>query len=72
MDIVGLKTIELQVAYELGDIVFLKIECERIPGMVTGLSIRPNGVAYSVTWPGRAESSHYAMELTTDYIPQYD
>jgi hypothetical protein len=73
MEATALKTIELQVAHELGDIVFLRVERERIPGMVTGFSVRANGnLSYSVTWAGRSESYHYAMELTTDYIPQYD
>ena len=60
--------------FELGDIVFLRVKEDRVAGMVTVVSVRPGHVLYGVSWassPG-SESFHYAMELTSEFVPQYD
>jgi ribosomal protein L21E len=66
-----LKTRTIYVKFDLGDIVYLKITPEQYKGMVTGISVRPTGNCYSVTWEDGHESTHYDLELTTEFIPDY-
>ena len=40
--------------------------------MVTGIQIQPDGVSYWVTWDDRHETRHYACEMTTEFIPDYE
>jgi hypothetical protein len=58
--------------YSPGDVVFLKIRTERIPGMVTAIHIYPGTASFMVCWAsdGR-ETCHYALELTPEFIPDY-
>lgn len=51
--------------YECGQIVYLKVDTERV-GMVTGEMKRPNGYVYYVTWEDLEETPHFGVELTID------
>lgn len=64
-------TLRFDVAYDIGDIVYLKIAQERSPGMVTGYIIRPEGSAilYYVAWEDGYEKTHFALELCSEYSP---
>lgn len=58
--------------YWIGDVVFLRVNEERKPGMVTKVSIcGGGGVLYAVTWRGGAETYHYECELSSEYVPDY-
>lgn len=58
--------------YWLGDVVFLRVNEDRKPGMVTRLTICANGaISYAVTWRGGNETFHYDCELTSEYLPDY-
>lgn len=51
------------------DIVFLRVAKDRTPGMVTGVTIRPNGsIIYEITWGGSV-TNHFDCELSSEWIP---
>lgn len=55
--------------FQLGQIVYSKIvrdDGKPIRGMVTGIMIRPHGIAYLITWPKGDETQHFHMELTAE------
>ena len=52
--------------FEFGETVFHKVDPDN-PGMITGVSIRPGGVTWCVTWSDDLEEKwHYEIELTTE------
>ena len=61
----------VKVAYDFGDLVYLKVREERFAGMVTGIMLRPGSVAYCVTWANGSETFHFAFELTAEYEPDF-
>lgn len=63
---------EIETAYWVGDIVYMRVNQEQKPGMVTGISIRPNGFCYMVTWRGGGETYHYECELTAEFVPTFE
>jgi hypothetical protein len=63
------RTIETK--YWLGDVVYLRVNDECKPGMVTGVNIRPSGTLYAVTWRGGSENLHFELELTGEYVPDF-
>jgi hypothetical protein len=58
-------------AYALGDIVYYRLARERLPGLVTGIKLTPQGLSYLVSWPDHQEHQHYEMELSTEFVPDY-
>jgi hypothetical protein len=61
-----MKTLPDAVKFCLGATVYMKLKPE-IPGMVTAIVYRPNGITYWVTWSSdMVERSHYDMEITTE------
>lgn len=66
-----LKTIEVRVEFDFGDIVFLRVNEERKPGMVTRITLTKTGITYAVTWQGGSETWHFGYELTGEYLPSY-
>jgi hypothetical protein len=66
-----MKRISVDVEFEIGEVVYLRCELDRAPGMVTGLTIRPGGLVYEISWPSLRDSTHYAIELTREYVPEY-
>ena len=63
------KQITIAVDYDLGDIVFLRVCSDKSAGMVTGIFLTPAGATYTVTWENGVALSHYAMELSSEYMP---
>lgn len=62
----------IQTRYWLGDVVYLRVNGEQIPGMVTRLTMTVSGsVTYGVTWRGGSETWHFDAELTTEYVPDF-
>ena len=59
-------SIEIEVGFDLGDIVYHRASEDGMRGIVTGYVIWPDGVYYRVTWGNRSESSHYYCELTSE------
>ena len=52
------------VKYQLGDRVKHKVSDEDdSAGIVTGITFRPGGVTYEVSWGPHSESTHYDIEL---------
>lgn len=61
-----------QTKYTIGDVVYLRVNDERKPGMITIISIRPHGyVLYCVVWRGGSETWHSDFELSTEYVPDW-
>lgn len=55
-----------------GDVVFLRVNPSREPGIVTGIKFRPGGqCVYDVSFAD-GESDHFACELSTVWIPSID
>lgn len=48
--------------YEIGNIVYLKVDPEQYPRIVVGINIRPEGITY-VLKDDYMESEHYEMEI---------
>ncbi len=63
------KTIRLP--FDFGERVYLRINPEKVAGMVTGFHIRVSSMLMSVTWPDRTETNHYFFELTTEFQPDF-
>ena len=62
----------IETLYWHGDIVYLRVDdcCRR--GMVTRVTFSPGATPlYLVTWPGGGETSHYEVELSSEYVPDY-
>lgn len=57
--------LNVNVDFELGDIVYLKIDDSSNPGMVTEIRIFPGNIMYGVTWTNKELTPHYGIELTT-------
>ncbi len=67
------KKLVLDVAYNLGDIVFLRTRDERSPGMVTRFSVTRNGVTYGICWGKTGtETWHFDYELTSEFLPSFE
>ncbi len=58
--------------YAIADIVYLRVRSERIRGMVTGIVARPCSVLFYVTWGNGTETAHYEIELSSEYVPDYN
>jgi hypothetical protein len=56
--------------YWLGETVFLRVLSERVPGIVTGVLMRPGAATYLVSWPD-GEVAHYDFELSTEWVPEF-
>ncbi len=63
--------ITVEVAFEIGDVVFLRMREERIGGLVTRFAVGAGGVTYAVAWGTGQETWHYALELSVEHIPNY-
>lgn len=55
----------IDLKFKFKDIVYLKTDQECLPRIITGVNIRPCGVAYCVAH-NTNETSHYEFELTSD------
>ena len=63
--------ITVEVAFEIGDVVFLRMREERLGGLVTRFMVGRGGVTYAVTWGNGSETWHYAFELSIEHIPDF-
>lgn len=63
----------IETDYWIEDIVYLKVNPERMPGMITGISIKPGGsVIYGVSWGDGSEDFHYACEMSSEFVPDWE
>jgi hypothetical protein len=51
---------------------YLRVRDEPIRGMVTSIHVHPGSVLYYVTWGDGESSPHYDIELSSEYMPEYD
>ena len=65
----------IETEYSLGEIVYLRMREDKKQGMITGVTIRPgkdgSTMSYNVTWGDTAETMHYSIELTREYLPEF-
>jgi len=52
----------IEIKFDIGHIVFLKTDIDQLERIVTGISIRPDGVSYILV-NGTTESYHYDFEI---------
>lgn len=58
--------------YGCGDIVFLKVNDDRHPGMVVCVRFSPHGFPlYDVAWRGNSMTPHWECELTQEFVPDF-
>ena len=57
--------------FALTEIVYHRAATERRPGMVVNVIFAPSGHYYRVGWGDGCETSHYAAELTREYVPDF-
>ena len=60
------RNLAIRAEFPIGSTVFLRSRVETLPGMVTGLFVRPTGLMYLVGWGDATESSHFEFELSAD------
>lgn len=53
------------VKFQLGEMVYRKLDGDQVAGMVTGIVFRPIGILYMATF-GAVEDSYYDIELSAD------
>ncbi len=58
--------------YWIGDIVYHVLSTEIRRGIVTGIKIDPGGIMYYVTWPDHIEHLHFDIEISSEYVPDYE
>lgn len=58
-------TLKIEIAYQIGDIVFLKTDPEQNERMVTEIRVRQNSILYSLSC-GTTDSQHYEIEISTN------
>jgi hypothetical protein len=51
--------------YKLGQTVYLITDVEQLPRMVTGITLRPNTILYSLSLSVN-ETTHYEMEISSE------
>jgi hypothetical protein len=61
----------IRLDYDIGDVVYHRLADERRRGLVTGILVRPSGCSFLITWADHVESTHFAMELSGEFIPDY-
>jgi hypothetical protein len=65
--------VEIHVRFELGEIVYLRHEKKKLPGMISAWLVREGSVVYWVSWADdRTEKEHQAIELTSEFVEEYD
>lgn len=59
-------------AHGPGDVVFLRLRRDRLPGLVTEVAFRPDSAPlYEVSWGDGGVSHHWGPELAVEYEPDY-
>jgi hypothetical protein len=67
-----IKANTIYAKFRLGDVVYHKLCKDKWPGIVTGLLVRPTGTHFFVAWGDNTESQHYDLELTAEFVKEYD
>lgn len=57
--------------YGLGDVVYLRLRDEPQRGMVTRVEFRGSGAFFEVSWGSAISSWHYAIELSSEFVPDF-
>lgn len=58
--------------YWFGDIVYLRVNDDCKPGMITRVTLNAAGsLLYLITWRGGTETGHFECELSGEYVPDY-
>ena len=63
--------VTLWVLYPIGTTVYQRHRSRKLAGVVTGLNVWPGTVCYQVRWGDGTEVSHFSIELTNEYTPDY-
>lgn len=64
---------KIDLPYDFGEIVYLKIRSERVKGMVTGYYINHSTLMIAITWADTLhEIHHYPFELTKEFTLDYE
>lgn len=59
------KKVKIELDFDVEDAVYLKTDTEQHLRMVTGITLRPGGVAYYlVRYADEEETEHFACELS--------
>jgi hypothetical protein len=67
------RTISFSSRFAIGDIVYLRVRRERFAGMIVAIMIREDSSPiYYVTWENCDERSHFACELTREFVPNFE
>ncbi len=62
----------VRLPWDFGTVVYLRVQNEPRKGMVTGYVVHGGGgFSVLVSWGDGSETRHYALELTTEYLPDY-
>lgn len=62
----------VRLPFDFGDVVYHRLKAEKIPGMVTGFSVRRDTVFVIVTWANDLdEQVHNLYELTQEFTPDF-
>lgn len=62
---------EVTAEFGIGDVVYLKLARERLPGFVTAIQIDMAAVRYRASWGDYSDTWHFGFELSRDYVPDY-
>lgn len=58
--------------WRFGTIVYHRCAAEKRKGMITGYSFDPRGISVRVSWGDCSETWHHVLELTTEFLPDYE
>lgn len=54
-----------KIKFNIGDVVFLKTDCDQLPRIITGILIRPTSFLYYLS-NSTNETSHYEIEFSNE------
>lgn len=60
-----------ELAFPIGQTVYLRMQDEKRRGMITGYMVDDSSVMFRVAWGNATDSIHYAIELTATYQPEF-
>jgi hypothetical protein len=56
-------------AYNIGEVVFLKMAIDACPFIIVGILIRPSGIQYLITSENEINREAYEIELDREFTP---
>jgi hypothetical protein len=57
--------------YQIGDVIYLRVRDDALRGMITSITLTPGCPIYFIKWGDGSSSTHYEIEITTEYIPDF-